>query len=110
MRLEPSFFMIGAARCGTTTFYNLLTWHPDVAPAARKESAYFDIRFHAHDDAWYRSLFPLALPRPFGAAATGEATPSYLLDPRAPARLASRYPHARLIVLLRDPAVRAYSH
>jgi hypothetical protein len=107
LRLEPSFFLIGASRSGTTTLYDLLTRHPQVRRAARKELEYFDLQYHVRDAAWYRSNFAL---RPLRRAITGEATPSYLLDPRVPARLASRYPDARLIVLLRDPVDRAYSH
>jgi hypothetical protein len=107
LRLEPSFFLIGASRSGTTTLYDLLTRHPQARPAARKELEYFDLQYHARHAAWYRSNFAL---RPLRRAVTGEATPSYLLDPRVPARLAHRYPDAMLIVLLRDPVDRAYSH
>jgi hypothetical protein len=38
-----------------------------------------------------------------------EATPDYLLDPRVPARVQKHLPNVRIIVLLRDPAERAYS-
>ena len=41
---------------------------------------------------------------------TGEATPYYLFHPLAPARVAELLPEARLIVLLRDPIDRAFSH
>jgi hypothetical protein len=107
-RIEPSFFLIGASRCGTTSLYDLVTRHPGVGRAARKEIEYFDLHYCLRDPAWYRSHFPLS--RPFDEIVTGEATPSYLLDPRVPARLARHYPEAKLIVLLRDPVDRAYSH
>ena len=41
---------------------------------------------------------------------TGEATPYYLFHPHAAGRLAELIPHAKLIVLLRDPVTRALSH
>jgi hypothetical protein len=42
--------------------------------------------------------------------AAGEATPYYLHHPHAAARAAAVVPDARLIVLLRDPVERAWSH
>jgi len=43
-------------------------------------------------------------------AMTFETTPSYLVHPLAPARAADLLPDARLIVLLREPVQRAWSH
>lgn len=56
---------------------------------------------------WYRAHFPFVGP---GDAITGEATPGYLFDKTAPLRIAARLPHAKFIVLLRDPVERALSH
>lgn len=42
-------------------------------------------------------------------AVTGEATPSYIWDPLAPARLSRWLPNSRHVLLLRDPTRRAYS-
>jgi hypothetical protein len=42
--------------------------------------------------------------------AVGEATPDYMFDPRVPARVAEVIPEVRLLVLLRNPIDRAYSH
>ncbi len=44
------------------------------------------------------------------AVITGEATPYYLFHPLAAERAAASVPDARLIVLLRDPVERAWSH
>jgi len=41
---------------------------------------------------------------------TGESSPSYLAHPNVPARVARGVPDAKLLVLLRDPALRAASH
>jgi hypothetical protein len=40
----------------------------------------------------------------------GEASPYYLSHPWAAARAAALLPEARIVVLLRDPVARAYSH
>ena len=39
-----------------------------------------------------------------------DATPDYLFDPRAPARIARDLPDARFVIFLRDPVSRAYSN
>jgi hypothetical protein len=41
---------------------------------------------------------------------TGEATPSYAYYPHALRRIAETVPEAKLILLLRDPVERAFSH
>jgi hypothetical protein len=45
-----------------------------------------------------------------GYTAIGEATPIYLWDPDAPKLIHQTVPHARIIVILRDPIERAYSN
>ena len=65
---------------------------------------------------WYRSHFPLQaggrhLTRPdLRPAIAGEASPYYLFHPLAAERLARDFPAVRIIVSLRDPIDRAYSH
>lgn len=110
LRNLPHFIIFGAARCGTTSLYNYLTAHPQVMPATVKEISFFD----AHFDkglAWYQSHFPLFLHKYYkGALVTGEATPSYIHHPAVPARIQTTLPHVKLILLLRNPINRAYSH
>jgi hypothetical protein len=121
-RILPSFIIIGAQRAGTTSLFDYLGRHPDVAsPTAvaediawSKEVHFFDDRFSRGLD-WYRSLFPLAVRRRYARArgrdlVAAEATPYYLFHPFVPERIASTLPAVRLIALLRDPIERAYSH
>lgn len=119
-RTGPDFIVIGAKRGGTTSLYNYLLEHPSIHPLFPgrqhiKGVHYFDSEF-ARGPRWYRSHFPLTvggrhLARPFVTPAiTGEASPYYLFHPLAPERLAGSYPDVHLIVLLRDPVERAYSH
>lgn len=109
----PDFVVLGAMKSGTSALYAHLTGHPQVVPAMTKEVRYFDLNYH-RGESWYRSHFPLAAHlaarRRRGAAITGEPTPYYLFHPHAPARAAATIPDARLVVLLRDPVTRAYSH
>lgn len=128
-RMLPDFIIIGAQKCGTTSMYDFVTRHPDVAPAHSKEVHHFT--FHDRLDLkrwdeprpehekfgtnWYRSNFPTTLAgflhslRHGRRLLTGEATTLYLPYPGVPERMARLLPDVRLIVMLRDPADRAYS-
>jgi hypothetical protein len=108
VRTLPDFVIIGAQKCGTSFLYRLLVQHPRVKPAFAKEVHYFDLNFRRGDN-WYRSHFPLQAlnGRKY---ITGEASPYYLFHPHAPRRAATVIPDVKLIVLLRNPVDRAYSH
>lgn len=59
---------------------------------------------------WYRSCFPAPAHKDGKPVWTREASPNYLFYPHAARRTAEVVPDARLIVLLRNPVDRAYSH
>lgn len=111
----PDFVIIGAQRCGTTSLYNYLVDHPGVAPAFMKETHFFDLHF-SKGLGWYRAHFPLLSTKRAAAVGgsacrlVGEATPYYLFYPHAARRLHAVMPTAKLVVLLRNPIDRAYSH
>lgn len=107
-RKLPDFLIIGAQKCGTTFLYRLLAQHPHVKPAFAKEVHYFDLNFRKSAN-WYRSFFPLKT-RNGRTYITGEASPYYLFHPHAARRASGVVPDAKLIVMLRNPVDRAYSH
>ena len=108
VRTLPEFVIIGAQKCGTSFLYQLLVQHPRVKPAFAKEVHYFDLNFGKGDN-WSRSYFPLDR-RNSRTYITGEASPYYLFHPHAPRRASTVLPDAKLIVMLRNPVDRAYSH
>ena len=108
LRKLPDYAIIGAQKCGTTFLHRVLGWHPNVEPASAKEIHYFDLNF-GRGINWYKSHFPLS-PVKERRFITGEASPYYLFHPHAAARMAQTAPKVRLILLLRDPVDRAYSH
>ena len=120
LRAGPDFAVIGAKRGGTTSLYNYLLQHPHIQPLfpgrQRIKGVHFFDSGYAHGERWYRSHFPLAigsrhLARPWiSRPLTGEASPYYLFHPLAAERLARHCPDVRLLVVLRDPVERAYSH
>ncbi len=103
----PDFVIIGAKKCGTTFLYDLLSQHPLVQPAASKEPHFFD-KYFDEGTEWYRRFFPAPRWEDGRRTMTGEATP-YIINRRAPERMAELVPQARLIALLRNPVDRAYS-
>jgi Sulfotransferase domain len=111
----PDFLIIGTQRGGTTSLYKYLVQHPNLAHALTKEIRFFDLNYR-RGLAWYRSRFPSRRHRSSVRRRTGsplvvgEASPDYLFHPLVPARVARDLPDVRLIVLLRDPVDRAYSH
>lgn len=106
----PDFLIIGAQKCGTTALYDTLVQHPSVLPAYQKEVHYFD-RYYNKGLLWYKANMPSRTARKAAPEAiAGEAAPSYIYHPLAAQRVKSLLPNAKLIVLLRNPVNRAYSH
>lgn len=99
----PDFLVIGAMRAGTTSIYRYLSAHPEVF-LVPKELQFFTVHFDEGLD-WYRNRF-----RPAGDRAAGEATADYFARASAMDRIAATLPEARLIVSLRNPSERAWSH
>ena len=115
-RMLPSFLIVGQARCGTTSMFDVLEQHPAVfhSQLPKKEVHYFDMAY-GHSLAWYRSHFPLAARarravRDLDVAPVAfEASPYYMFHPLAPGRIHRDLPGVKLLVMLRDPVERAYS-
>ncbi|MEL6554335.1 MAG: sulfotransferase domain-containing protein [Cyanobacteria bacterium J06621_11] len=124
-RLRPSFVVIGAEKCGTTSLYQYLAAHPQMLASVEKEIDFFDMEYH-RGLAWYLSHFP-GVPAESGTAEsspaksrpsqlleksqwlTGETSANYLYSDVAPARLFEQFPQIQLVVILRHPVDRTIS-
>jgi hypothetical protein len=104
-RALPDAMVIGAMKSGTSSLHYYLTQHPQVVPPLRKEVHYFDLNF-GRGESWYRANFGRAGQHGVNI----DSSPYYLFHPQVPQRAHALVPEARLIVLLRDPVRRAYSH
>jgi hypothetical protein len=114
---KPNFFVIGAARSGTTSLYNYLKQHPDVFMSPIKETNFFA---YEGEDMEFRSVirFPVVTADAYlalfqGASkekAVGEASPLYLHSRYAAEGIREFCPEAKLIAILRHPVDRAYSN
>ena len=103
-----SFLVAGVQKGGTTALFDYLAETPGLALSEVKELHFFDdeaVDWAAPDYGAYHARFP-----PFDGRPRGEATPIYLYWPRSLERIAAYNPAMRLIVVLRDPVERAWSH
>lgn len=104
----PNLFIVGAPKAGTTSLYHYLADDARIFFPQIKEPHFFlsapsrvDI-----DKETYVGLYTSGQ----HAAYRGDASPFYLWDPQAAAKIRRWEPEAKAIILLRDPIARAYSH
>jgi hypothetical protein len=117
----PNFIIIGETKCGTSSLYEDLVKHPDILVSkgngdkpdydggqvalGQKEIRFFD-RYWANGFDWYKSCFPEVKSEQI----TGEASPTYLHRTLSMNRIAKYLPKIKLIIMLRNPIDRVYSH
>jgi len=103
-----AFIVAGVQKGGTTALFDYLGEVPQLSLSREKEVHFFDdeARDWARPDyAGYHASFPPSDGRP-----RGEATPIYLYWPNSLERIAAYNRAMKLIVMLRDPVERAWSH
>ncbi|MEM6537400.1 MAG: sulfotransferase domain-containing protein [Pseudomonadota bacterium] len=103
-------FIPGMQKAGTTKLFSLLAEHPSITGAAVKEPHFFDdsgeFFHHPGDFGKYHRLYS---PPNEGTRAL-DATPIYTFWPNCLERIRAYNKDAKLIILLRHPAFRAFSH
>ncbi len=123
----PDFLIVGAPRCGTSTLFNYLNSHPDIYIPWEKEPMFFSswkrplfreisdpqkkIAWITRDPWEYFHLFQKAPKNQI----LGEASTWYLYDhahviPNIKSLYGNRYKDLKIVILLRDPVDRAWSH
>lgn len=109
MAERPDFFIVGAAKCGTTALFEYLSAHPCVFTPRIKEPKFFCSDMKTSDGVRsleeYRALFAPASAH----CLTGEASVFYLYSAVAIERVMAYNPNAKIIVMLRHPVDAAYS-
>lgn len=103
------FFIAGVQKGGTTALDQYLRHHPDILMANSKEIHFFDDECIDWSNADYARLHG-AFADSLGAMLRGEATPIYTYWPHALQRINRYNSAAKIIVGLRHPSFRAYSH
>lgn len=112
----PNFFLVGAAKAGTTSAYAYLAQHSQIFFPHIKEPHFFaQLQLSGKQRLFtryittrrdYLNLFAGAGRFPI----IGDASPSYLWQPDAPRQIRKHAPLAKIAMLLRDPVERAHSH
>lgn len=100
----PNLFILGAAKCGTSSLHALLEQHPDIHAGKLKEPTFFCWPYQrVRDPVVYLKLF--RTPSRYRM----EASHAYFSNPDTAAVLKAFFPDARFVVTLRAPKARAFS-
>ncbi|MFY0594214.1 sulfotransferase family protein [Roseivirga sp.] len=103
---HPNFFILGAAKSGTTSLHHYLKQHPQIFMSEVKEPSFFCETFQQiNSPKEYFGLFDGVEKE----KVIGEASHVYLTDPKSPELLKKHFPDARFLISLRNPAERAFS-
>ncbi len=103
---KPNLFILGAGKSGTTSLYNYLKQHPSIFMSPIKEPTFFCQDFQVvKNPIRYFELFDSVN----NEAIIGDASHVYLTNPSTARVLNGLFPESQFVVVLRNPADRAYS-
>lgn len=102
----PKVLIIGAQKAGTTTLHLELMKHPNIVAPLFKESHFFERPDNQKKGLnWYKAIFPKII----DDRLTIDSTPM-MYHESTPELTAKILPNVKLIMLLRDPVNRGFSH
>lgn len=104
LRKLPDFLIIGAQKAGTTSLHHYLSQNVKIKAGVIKEAQFFNMNY-VRGHQYYRSIFPFD-----DDFLTFDATPDYLDHPDVPELCHQLLPKAKLIIMMREPVSRAFSH
>lgn len=102
----PDFFILGAAKSGTTSLHAWLSRHSEIAMSDPKEPFFFEAEYELGLPFYWRRYFD----HWSGQRIVGEARHRNLYLPYVPKRILASAPDALFVVILRNPISRALSH
>lgn len=125
MNKRPNLFVVGAMKSFTTSVAEALSRHEDIFVASVKEPHFFNTdlfkntdfvsRFLTHGFSNIRRVstlekyLTLYKPAPEAATYIVDASTSYLYSKEAALNISEFAPDAKIVILLRDPVIRAWS-
>lgn len=104
-------FIVGAQRSGSTYLYHILDEHPEIVmsrPVRPEPKFFLKDQLFEKGRAYYEDLY--FRERSDKTRYCGEKSTSYIESTLAANRIHEFYPNARVLMILRDPVVRAYSN
>jgi len=110
----PNFFIVGVPRGGTTSIYKYLKNIPEIYMPSTKEPHYFSVNINPaifkskpiRNKTKYLELFASVKNEKF----ISDCSTSYIYDPDAAKLIYSKVPEAKIVISLRDPVERIFSH
>ncbi len=114
--MKVDFFIVGAPKAGTTSLYHYLNEHLEIEMSSQKEPDYFSDEALKRQGMYYgksridnlekyHSLFTNK-----DVKLRGEASVSYLFYDDVPQKIKEYNSKAKIIIMLRNPIDRAFSH
>ncbi|MGM0442280.1 MAG: sulfotransferase family protein [Elusimicrobiota bacterium] len=105
MNSKVDIFYIGPPKTASTWIYNCLKEHPEICAPIKDTVHYFDMHY-VKGKEWYLKHFNACLKK----QKLCDVTTSYMHSPQAPKRIFQHNPDAKIIICMRNPLDRAFSH
>lgn len=102
--VKPNLFIVGAAKCGTTSLVNTLSSHDDIYFPVQKEPMYYIDDIGIREKSEYLQLY-----RGREEVIIGDGSTGYLYPDYCAARIKEHCPEAKILIVLRHPARAAFS-
>ena len=118
MKNKPNLFIVGGARCGTTSIYNYLNQHESIFFPLLKEPRFFLREYYK--DEYYKNIRNKSIKNLDDYLRLyknqneykyyGDASPHYLAAYESAKQIKSFNPDAKIIIIIRNPIKRAFSN
>lgn len=116
--MKTNLFVVGAAKCGTTSFHEYLSQHPNINMSLKKETNFFSNEQLKNDNLYYSGVnicenindYLNCFSPNSNAEIQGESSVSYLYYSNSVKKIYSYNPNAKILIFLRNPVDRAISH
>ncbi|MBN2513718.1 MAG: sulfotransferase domain-containing protein [Sedimentisphaerales bacterium] len=104
------FLVAGVQKAGTTALFSYLNQHPEIYIPEQKELHYFDTEEYFQNQSADYSIYHRQFTPDSFHVKLGEITPIYIYWSDSMKRIREYNPQIGIIVILRNPITRAYSH
>lgn len=115
--MKVNLFIVGTPKAGTTSLHHYLNEFPEILMSIRKEPDFFSDREIQEQGLYYGSSRINTLTKYnslfsdwIDESIIGEASVSYLFYPNVPERIKLYNDNSKIIIMLRNPIERAFSH
>lgn len=116
--MKTNLFIIGAAKCATTSFHDYLNQHPEINMSSIKEPNYFSNEEIEDDNLYYLGAnsfssiekYEKLFDKSKGYKFYGESSVSYISYSKTAKKIYDYNPDSKILIFLRNPVDRAFSH